>query len=170
MTIKYFNSLIHFKVIQRLLIVVPVRSCHLCGEAGVVSDIPVGLCGISQHSGVKSMRGNQGNKWSSAGRILLASLLPEEVLQNWFPHRGKYQGRLLRGKSALGKGNQGSAACPANAYLGEPGLLLSHFSFFPVSSLGERKSVYLGLENTYRGIAIRLCFRGSHAPRMGGRD
>lgn len=76
------------------------------------------------------MWGNEGSKWSSAGTLILISLLPEGVTQNWLPSLGGCQGRLLRGKSALGKGNQGSAASPAHACLGEPALLLSRSSSF----------------------------------------
>lgn len=116
------------------------------------------------------MQEDEGSKWSSAGMLILASLLPEEVMQNWLPSLGGSQGRLLRGKRALGKGDQGSAAYSAHARLGEPSLLLSHSSSFPDSLLGERKLVYLSLESSYHRIAMWVCFKGSHGPGIGGRD
>jgi len=116
------------------------------------------------------MWGNEGCKWSSAGTLILASLLPEEVMQNWLLSMGRSQGGLLRGKLTLGKGNQGSAAYPAHACLGELSVLLSLSSSFPVSSLGERKSVYLDLESSYCRIAVWLFFKGSHAPGIGRRE
>lgn len=128
------------------------------------------LCGILQHSWVKSLWGNECSKWSSVGMLILASLLPEEVMQNCLLSMDGFQGRLLRGKTAHWKGNQGSAAYTAHRCLVEPGLLLSHSSFFTDSLLGERKLVYLGSESSYHRIAIWLCLMGSCCPGIGGRD
>lgn len=111
----------------------------------MVSDIPLVLCGISQHSRFRSVWGNEGSKWTYAGMLILASLLPEEVVQNWLPSMGGCQGRLLRGKTALGKGIQGSAASLPMRALGSQ----AHSSFFPDSLLCERKLVSLGLESSY---------------------